>query len=208
MIETIELIAKFGTPMVITAAVIYLGFKKANSMIDIKKKVDVDIKSHPFFSHMDLWIHRNIKKIQVNHSLKEAMIHKFLTIKFTVFKDIFEKLAIRLVSSEILADGQIERLATEYTIKAMEEYNKQALESGVPKIFLDGFDKWHKEHIDMFISNLQSISHSDFYDTNRDKTIAFLNMAMFVFGVTITDAEKTIKEMNGEIESALDNNNK
>ena len=205
MIETVRLIAEVGVLVVIAGAVIYLAFKYFNNKIDIKRKVEVDITSHPFFSHMDLWIHRNIKKIEIEHKKKEAMVRRFLTIKFIVFKGVFEKLAVRLVSSEILADGQIEKLATEYTTKGIDEYNKQALEAGVPKIFLDGFDKWHKGHIDMFISNLQSISHSDFYDTNRDKTIAFLNMAMFVFGTTITDAEKTIKDMNGQIEKALDN---
>jgi hypothetical protein len=83
------------------------------------------------------------------------------------------------------------------------QYEEEALNKGVPSIFLDKFRKWHEIHTTITFDAIRSVCDSKFYDSEYERTAAVLDILLFSFRLTIVDAEKSINELNGQLEQVL-----
>jgi hypothetical protein len=155
------------------------------------------LEQHQFFSTLRYWITVEIDNIPVQSRVKKNVISKFLKIKFSTFDKNF---------SEFIKDETNFQNATKLEnlmLNCINIYEQEALQKGVPMLFLEKFRKWNEKHTEITFTSIRSICESKFYSSTYEKTAAVLDILLFSFRLTIVDAEKTINELNGELERIL-----
>jgi hypothetical protein len=155
------------------------------------------LEQHQFFTTMNYWINVEIDNIPVQNRLKRNVVRCFLKIQFTTFYDNFKKL---INDSE---NFKVKNSFENIMIECIKQYEEEALNKGVPSIFLDKFRKWHEIHTTITFDAIRSVCDSKFYDSEYERTAAVLDILLFSFRLTIVDAEKSINELNGQLEQVL-----
>jgi len=155
------------------------------------------LKNHQFFILINYWINVEIDNIPVQNKIKKRVISKFLKIKFNIFEKNFLDY-INTVDSNT-NDVNIKKVF----LDCISEYEEEAVRKYIPIIFIDKFREWHSCHIEIAFEALKSIGESCFYDSPYEKIAASLDILLFAFRLTIIDAEKTINDLNGELEQVL-----
>ena len=85
----------------------------------------------------------------------------------------------------------------------IKEYEEKSLNDGVPQLFIDKFNKWHTKTVDMVLNCVNNICESNYYHSNYEKIYAIFNIFISAFEVTLVDAEKTLKTINGELDKYI-----
>lgn len=155
-------------------------------------------KHHYFFGKMNYYIQTVIPCIKEIHGvpkIKINMMKKFLNIKYSVFADGMQSWVNRDETVE-LTD------IIKYIMSLIVKYEKQAVDSGIPKIFVDTFAKSHEPYVTSTVQSIEQIMRCEAY-SNTDKENSILDILLHAFTMTVFTAEQTCKNMNGELESAL-----
>lgn len=158
-----------------------------------KKKLD----KHQFFNSIEYWVNNDINNLPIINPLKKRVVCTFLRIKYLTFsKNLKEYINTVDIEEEIM---DLETLI----IDCLKEYEDKARNEGIPDIFINKFRVWNSPHTHILIDSVQSICTSKFYDSFEEKIVAVLDILTFSFRVTLIDAERTINDLNGELEKAL-----
>ncbi len=161
---------------------------------DKKIKIKVDLINHTFFNKMDIY-YRMVKNIKVKNEAKRDLIIDFLQIKIDVFKDWLKELVLK-TNFDNLTDSELCHLFLTLITDLIQEYESLAIKMWIPKYFLNKFNNWHQDTIDITIENIQEISQNDIYWTQEQKAYFILNMMKNAFYLTVKDAETTIGNIN------------
>lgn len=162
------------------------------------KRILESPKHHYFFAKMRYFITSVIPCIHNNvdiPKIKVSMLKMFLIIKFTTFMDGMEE----WVNHE---DSVKLNECVKYITMLIDKYEKEAIASGIPKIFVESFAKEHEAYVTSTVQSIEQIMRCESY-TNVDKENSILDILLLTFTMTIYSAERTAKNMNGELESAL-----
>jgi len=169
-------------------------------MFNFFKKEQSDLNEHIFFSNINYWVNIGIDKIPITNPIKKRVVSKFLKIKFLSYdkhlKDFIKKTVNTTKECDIV---EIQNLLIEIVKDYEDEINKK----GIPDIFIEKFKKIHENNLQIIFDAIGSICTSKFYESLYEKMAAILDILLFSFRVTFTDVEKTVNELNGEIESVL-----
>jgi hypothetical protein len=161
-----------------------------------------NLEQHPFFSTVNYWINIEIDNLNITNIAKRNVVRAFLKLKFTVFNDrLKEYIRNNVQDEEICTDGTL--CIGNLVVDCLKEYEDKARTKGVPDIFIDKFRQWHDPHTDITFESIRSVCESKFYTTNVEKIAAVLDILLYSFRMTIIDAERTINQLNGELEAAL-----
>lgn len=154
------------------------------------------LEKHHFFTSISYWINIEINNLPIENLSKKKVICLFLKTKY----NIFSKNIKRFINSTNNNCEEIENIL----IKSFKECEDIARSEGIPDIFIDKFRVWDYEHTKILIDSIESIINSKFYSTFEEKIAAILDIMIFSFRLTLVDAEKTINELNGDLEKALE----
>lgn len=84
-------------------------------------------------------------------------------------------------------------------------FNNTCKANGIPDIVIVKFSKWHQSTLEFLYENIMSIGNSAMFGSNTERTNTLFHVLNLLLVITIADAEKTIKELNGEVSGKIYN---
>jgi len=170
--------------------------KKRNN----KEITDSDVKNHDMFNYIDFWVYNQIPSLTFGTDYRTVVFRKYLQIYFRTYKSEIKKF-INEKDYKKMDNSEIKKnLLTLHTdiIKKMEDTMR---ENNIPNIIVVKMKNTLIEKMDLTMDLIISISESNFYNSgdNLLKMYSFLNIIHSVLDNTISNIEKVINEINGEL---------
>lgn len=168
---------------------------------------------HNFFSLLRRVIHNGVD-IHSKSEIKTQVISSFITTYSTV---LFEKMS-DWVNVVVTSEGkQLSDIAsvkmgitTKYIEKAaasnvlINYRNKKFILKGVPQIFIDKFQSYHKPQILILVDQVNDIVTDIFHPSWQSKLIAILDIFESIYRCNFIGLNNTIKDLNGELDQFLE----
>lgn len=198
--ETMDLIGRHGTPLLITSGVLLLAWSAAKTWLkwwDRKMGCPkVNLKEHQFFA----LLYRNcsviIPGLEIEDAGRRLMVQDFLRLKINAAKGML----MDLVDKPL--DTMSEQLWASEASKTIADlvacYETKALESGIHEEFVHEFRNWHGDTIAQTFGFIQSLS-SAVMASNTDRTNALLSWLEVAFEWSVTDTGRAIGSINGKL---------
>ncbi len=142
--------------------------------------------NHSLFTHADTWVDLIIPGLQVSDTARE-----FLTIKFIAFQEALEDL-VRNNDFDIMTDAQLNQVVTRNLNATVTSYIADARRAGIPEDFIQNFNLWHQQVVDILTQSIEDNVSSIIHTTQNSKMYAILTAYDAALGATIKDVEKTL----------------
>lgn len=146
------------------------------------------LMNHSLFTHADTWVDLIIPQLQVSDNARE-----FLTIKFVAFQEALEDL-VRNNDFDIMTDAQLNQVVTRNLNSTVTSYIADARRAGIPEDFIQNFNLWHQQVVDILTQSIDGNVSSIIHTTQNSKMYAILTAYDAALGATIKDVEKTLYE--------------
>jgi hypothetical protein len=160
-----------------------------------------DPKKHSLFGKCDYWIQVVIPSIKVAYPRKRRLAIKYLTLYITVFRDglrdYFKDGAVCALPGEMIRQHQ------ELFLNMKRTVDLRAREMNIPVIFLDKVNERNRQWDSVMYNDIEDMCNSEFYHDCEDKLAAILDSYTHFLRRLTMDAERTMKELNGELDAVL-----
>ena len=143
--------------------------------------------NHSLFTHADTWVDLIIPGLQVSDNARE-----FLTIKFVAFQESLEYL-VRNHDFDTMSDAQLNQVITRNLNDTVTSYIADARRAGIPEEFIQDFNLWHQQVVDILVQSIEDNVSSIVHTTQNSKMYAILTAYDAALGATIGDVEKTLE---------------
>jgi hypothetical protein len=143
--------------------------------------------NHSLFTHADTWVDLIIPGLQVSDNARE-----FLTIKFVAFQEALEDL-VRNHDFDTMTDAQLNQVVTRNLNDTVTNYIADARRAGIPEEFIQSFNLWHQQVVDILVQSIEDNVSSIVHTTQNSKMYAILTAYDAALGATIGDVEKTLE---------------
>lgn len=207
----LKILSEYGLPGFILVAVITLVFKVlvkeykgslgkfASSLSSAPTDGGTELRYHPFFSSAHYKIVAEIPTLELapNKPVKQQMFRDILTIYIKTMLDT----CLAIIDLD-MSDWSGEKWANEVSKnmnRLVTDFHKNAIDAGVPEAALSKFSKWHYPTLEMLYEYITMLGNSNIYSTNLARTNTFLLMMNLLLVTTLGDAERSLKELNGEV---------
>lgn len=208
-LQVAESIGNLTVLVVIAAAVIFLLVKYFSNLIDSKIKKEkltpeitaveynsvVSLKEiHPYFDKIDAIKNIKLSITKIGGPVRTKIFRDVLKIFYEVQVDITKELLDKnIVLKDFLHENEkaLNDVVTVSTIK-MREY-------GIPEIVISKFWEWNYKRHEYIASTLSDIDSSAVFSTIVEKQYAALNLYQSSAYFILIDAEKTLKNLNGDL---------
>jgi len=143
--------------------------------------------NHSLFTHADTWVDLIIPNLQVSDTARQ-----FLTIKFVAFQEALEDL-VRSHDFDTMTDAQLNQVVTRNLNNTVSNYIADARRAGIPEEFIQDFNLWHQQVVDILVQSIEDNVSSIVHTTQNSKMYAILTAYDAALGATIGDVEKTLE---------------
>lgn len=159
----------------------------------------IDARYHPFFSATQYKISVEIPEIRLapDKPVKQQMFRDVLLIYTRRMHDTCMDIAT-MDSADYSSDKWVTEVNKRIT-KMLLGFQRECLENGVPEVALYKFSKWNARTVSLVQEYVKILGSSQLYSNNNTRTNTFLMIIGLLLVTNIADAEKTLKELNGEI---------
>lgn len=182
-----------------------------------KKKSGEEEKEYPKLTDHHIFTRLAILKNQVEMSFtlknkgKEALFKDMLLTHLDVWGDNVMKLATQLEECDNDIDGiTFENIILNHFEKGLKDFSNYYKNSNFTydeQVGLDlvmaKFNKWNYPRTKMFRETLLVVCNSQFYMSQKVKSAVILDMYISHFVDTISDAELTINDINGDLKGLV-----
>lgn len=208
MLENIlQLLSDYGWQAGIFLIVCFSFYKIINKLLKMKKdKLDSsdfstpkDLSNHTFFNNAQYRLVVEIPSLELMPSkpVKQQMFRDILAIETKILRDICFDI-IKMDMTEWSNDYWVSQVISKIN-EIILGLEKRAMEEGIPEIVIRKYIKWHYATLDLLFDYVKDLGNSTVYKDNISRTNTLLLIMNFMIMITIADAEKTLKELNGEI---------
>ncbi len=161
-----------------------------------------DPRAHSFFTKCDYWLRLVIPSIRLTSGLKAKLAKDYLTLYVSVFRDGLLKYFER---RDKICDAAPEMIKEhqDLFLNLKKEVDDRCREKKLPSLFISKINAKNKNWDVMMFNDIEDMCQSDFYSTCDDKNAAILDSYVYYLRRLIMDAERTMKELNGELEAVL-----
>lgn len=214
----LAILAEYGTPAIFAVIILYIiwlvltnfasakfksFFSSEKKQENEKKSRKEDLKYHSFFANAK---YRLIAEIPALEILPEKPV------KEKMFRDLIS-IEVRLIyeTCESIIESDLESWSAEQWKN--EVYNKinsmisgvfnKAREEGIPEIAITKYNKWHATSLEILYEYITTLSTSLTYEDNITRTNTLLIIMNLLLVSIIADAERSLKDLNGEISGKL-----
>lgn len=158
-----------------------------------------ELINHPFFSNAQYRIVVEIPALELipNKPAKQQLFRDLLTINIKATFDHCQEIArmdMDQWSGEKWAVEVNKRVNSMVT-----EFHKRAIDSGIPDVVLFKFARWNLATLEMLYDYINVLGNSNVYVNNNSRTNTFFLIMQVLLVTTIGDAERSLKELNGEV---------
>lgn len=177
----------------------------------LKRGSKLDLYSHPLFLRVRL-NKTNIKSYFVlENKGKEAVFKDILCQHMDIYDKHAKILCDKYISKEIndkdalytesvkALDGILTDLRAFYLYD--ERYSHQ--ERMALDIVMSKYNHWNQERQNDMANRMLEICNSAFYPSLNNKTVAILDSFMFAMNDTVSDANKTLNSINGDLKGLI-----
>lgn len=175
-----------------------------------------NLLKHRFFSLMDMVKMDGYLMPDAIDSDKTRINLTFLKkCFFPTFNTRIKEFMIKMTETK----GETLYMLPSYLIKLIEEYSKKAEDIkidlldgiviyGVPDCYINKFKYWQAERFNVLLESISDIIVSSFYNTWYLKCVACLDYLHFSSSLTIYDADRTLNQLNGNLEAEIEEKRK
>lgn len=158
-----------------------------------------DLRYHPFFSSAHYKIVAEIPTLELspNKPVKQQMFRDLLTIYIKTMLDTCTN-----VVAQDMNDWSGEKWSNEvsrHMNHMVIDFHRNSIDAGIPEPALAKFSKWHYPTLEMLYEYITMLGNSNLYSTNIVRTNTFLLTMNLLLVTTLGDAERSLKELNGEV---------
>jgi hypothetical protein len=166
----------------------------------VKSITDSDITNHDIFNYIDFWTYSKVPTIQFSTEYRTAVFRKYLTIYLKSYK---RKISEFVNSKEYqeMDDAKVWRALLNLINNIVFDYEKEMIDSGIPKIVVDKMKAKNNDTITLTIDLIEGICNSQFYDSEKNflKVYSILNILLSVLENTISNCENVCNSINGAL---------
>ena len=204
LLEILELLGKYGAPLIITAIVLYAGLRYLNMRLKrLEEKPLPCLERHHFFSVMERALKVTIPQMDIAEPGRALLARDFLRFKV----ESFSTKMLEFVRRPSLNDFPPEAFSSqisEVLSQCIQDYEERARREGIPEIYLRKFGEWHKQTVDMTLAYIDVLSQCEAqYHQNYERLASVLSWLEVAFQWTFVDAEKTLASLNGELDGVV-----
>jgi hypothetical protein len=142
---------------------------------------------HALFTHADTWVDLIIPQTQVSDEAK-----LFLDIKFRAFHEALLGLVIN-TDFNTLSDDRFHAVASKNLNDTVTSYIADARRQGISDKFIDEFNQWHQQVVDILVSAIEANVRSPIHSSQNAKMYAILTAYDSALGATLEDVARTLK---------------
>ena len=135
-------------------------------------------------------------KFSPDYPMRGKMYKDMLEIYFDVVANTFKDKLARLATADSKA-WSAEAMRTLRT--AMDEYEQQFTDEGVPQLVIDKFADWHQPSIEFITNNINALNESKIANDSARKTSVLFGTILNATKTAIFSAERTLIVLNGEL---------
>jgi len=163
-----------------------------------RRKESKKLLSHPIFKKMEYWKCVQINHIEITNIPKRNMIRVFLKLYIKQFQTVL---------NEFIMDEMYKTPETiiPLYLDTLSKIEQSSLLQCIPSIFLNKYNELEKDHLNSIYSDIENIMSSSFYQSYMDKSTAILDVFMYHFVFIILNSEKSLNQLNGQMETVLVN---
>lgn len=210
MSENIVLEVIKSISAVLVAAITVCGGISVTKIFN-KNKNKIKITLHPVFSRVELNKNVILTYFTLENKGKEIVFKEVLIKHMDIYKKHMLILCDKIYNDKII-DSNMLRCESVDTInniiydlrtfyKNNTEYNPD--ENKVLDIIMSKYNKWDCDREFEIISRIQEICGSPFYPDVYTKTVTVLDTFLFAMNDTISDANKTLNSINGDLKGLI-----
>jgi hypothetical protein len=160
---------------------------------------EAELRYHPFFSsaHHKIVAEIPVLELAPNKPVKQQMFRDVLTIYIKAMLN-----NCNAVVTEDMDDWSGDKWANEvsrHVNRMVTEFQETCIAQGVPSEAVAKFLKWHYPTLEMLYDYITKLGNSNIYTTNLLRTSTFLMTMNLLLVTTLGDAERSLKELNGEV---------
>lgn len=213
-IEVLNAIKDVGVSIVLIAAVIYLLVKYFSLLIDSKigkktnklpevesskfNSVAVLKETHPVFNKINGIIDTKLPITTIGGPVRTEIFRDVLTIFYeTVLYEVAALLDKNMTSENFLANNY--NMAN----SVIKDSSAKMRRAGIPDVVIEKFNTWNSPRHEYVLSTITDIDASDVFSSLVEKQYAALNLYMDSMYFVLMDAEKTLKNLNGDLTGAV-----
>lgn len=154
-----------------------------------------DINKHQFFARISNMEKYNVYKINFGGKTRNILFSDMLQIKLKIFREAIEN----FVKINVEDNQQWEEEFITLVSKAVNDYNEAWKNMKVPEKAINKFNEWHNQRVKQTTLTVQSIAHSSFYHSFKEKNIVMLDILTVLFNDTCEDMYLSAWALNGEL---------
>jgi hypothetical protein len=168
---------------------------------------------HNFFNLLRRVIHNGVV-IQSKSEVKAQVITSFITTYSSVLLDKMSEWVKVVVETEGQRLSEISSVKMEISTRYLEQAaisnvlikykNRKLVLKGIPQIFIDKFQIYHKPQILILIDQINDIVTDVFHPSWQSKLIAILDVFESIYRCNFIGLNNTIKDLNGELDKFLE----
>lgn len=218
--EILGLISDYGFPAVIAVVIVLILWKLIPFVVKsrvsgggggtgfrlfpAKKNTKwADLKYHPFFNNAEYRMTVEIPVLDLipTKPVKQQMFRDLIFIETKIIYEVCSEI-IKLDMS----DWTDEQWVTEITKKINEilaAFLKKARDEGIPELVIMKYTRWHSTTFEMLFDHVTTLGTTVVYPDNITRTNTLLIIMGLMLVVTISDAERSLKELNGDLAGKL-----
>lgn len=210
-LDFLEILATYGISGVVVIVGALLLYKYLTTLIekwvyrnqnktsqfDIGK--DVNLRFHSFFSNAQYRLMVEIPNMEFNplQPTRQKLFRDLLYCRIKALHD--SSLSFAEMDMTSMSKNEWSRISLKALLEMVKEFESLAREKGIPDIVIEKFNRWHESTLLIVKEYITMIGSSEIYTTN----IARMNTLLMVMNLelitTIGDAERSLKELNGEL---------
>lgn len=159
----------------------------------------IELSNNQFFTNSDHKLNNEIPLLRLEGMCagREEVFRDLLTIKISKIR---EHCSL-IIDNDLHKFTSMEwaRMVYDHLGAISREFEDEARRHGVPEIVIRKFSLWHEDSMRFIYSHVMTLSASMVYRDNYTRTSTFLTLMNILLITTIGDAEKTLVDINGEL---------
>lgn len=210
-ISILSIISEYGTSAIIAIIIIYLLWVTLTGLVSakfksffsgenkIEKVKKNELKFHSFFTNAEYRLVAEIPSLEIlpDKPVKEQMFKDLIMLQTKV---IYE--SCRDIIDVEFDDWSSDQWQNEISKKITEMISTiymRAKAEGIPEIVIAKYNRWNIASFEMLYEYVKILGTSTTYSDNITRTNTLLLIMNLMLVTIVADAEKSLKELNGEV---------
>lgn len=214
VMELITLVADYGWRAMVAIGIVAILWRIAVPLLVNKlKKISFvplskpethhDLKLHSFFNNAEYRMVAEIPSLEMipNKPVRQQLFRDLLYIETKIIYDVCMDI-VRTDMTEWSEDKWVAELGKKIN-EIITMFHNKTKDEGIPEIVSIRYSKWHSGSYEMLYGFINSLGDETLYSNNVTRTNTFLLLMNLFLITTIADAERTLKDLNGEISGQI-----